>query len=78
VSAAITGGDSTQFIKGTDTCASLATGLSCTVQVTFAPTSVGDKTSALVFTYSGAPGSPLSVPLTGTGVTHKVRKGVII
>ena len=79
ISAAITGGDSSQFTKGADTCTGSIANLStCTTAVTFTPTTTGNKASSLVFTYTGAPGSPITVPLTGTGTTHKVRKGVIL
>jgi Cep192 domain 4 len=79
ISDAITGGDSTQFAKTADACTgTLTDGSTCTVTVKFAPTSLGDKASSLVFTFTGAPGSPLSVPLTGTSASHKVRKGVIL
>jgi alpha-1,3-glucanase-like protein/F5/8 type C domain-containing protein/pectate lyase-like protein/centrosomal CEP192-like protein len=47
---------------------SIAAGGSCTVQVTFAPTSGGPLTGTLSVA-SSAPGSPLTVALSGTGVT---------
>jgi F5/8 type C domain/Abnormal spindle-like microcephaly-assoc'd, ASPM-SPD-2-Hydin/Right handed beta helix region len=47
---------------------SLAAGASCTVGVTFAPTAAGAATGTLSVT-SSAPGSPLTVALSGTGVT---------
>ena len=53
----------------TSTCGgSIAAGGSCTVSVKFAPTSGGNLTGALSVATS-APGGPLSVPLSGTGVT---------
>jgi hypothetical protein len=53
----------------TNTCgSSIAAGGSCTVSVTFAPTSGGSLTGALSVATS-APGSPLTVALSGTGVT---------
>jgi hypothetical protein len=52
-----------------NTCgSSIAAGGSCTVGVTFAPTSGGDLTGTLSVATS-APGSPLTVALSGTGVT---------
>jgi hypothetical protein len=58
-------GDYTQ----TDTCgSSIAAGGSCTVSVRFAPTSGGPLTGTLSVATS-APGSPLTVALSGTGVT---------
>ena len=45
---------------------SLAAGASCTVSVTFAPTAAGSATGTLSVN-SSAPGSPLTVALSGTG-----------
>ncbi len=47
---------------------SLAAGASCTMSVTFAPTSTGTKSATLTITDSGT-GSPRTVPLSGTGIT---------
>jgi len=47
---------------------SLAAGASCTVSVTFTPTAAGSATGTLSVN-SGAPGSPLTVALAGTGVS---------
>ena len=53
----------------TNTCGtSIAAGGSCTVSVKFAPTSGGALTGTLTIATS-APGSPLTVALSGTGVT---------
>jgi F5/8 type C domain/Pectate lyase superfamily protein/Abnormal spindle-like microcephaly-assoc'd, ASPM-SPD-2-Hydin len=53
----------------TNTCGtSIAAGGSCTVSVTFAPTSGGPLTGTLSVA-SSAPGSPLTVALSGKGVT---------
>ena len=53
----------------TNTCgSSIAAGGSCTVSVKFAPTSGGPLTGTLSVATS-APGSPLTVALSGTGVT---------
>jgi len=72
----VTGGDSTQFVLGSNGCTgTLATGSSCTASVTFQPTSVGGKTSALVFT-DNATGSPHSVTLTGNGRSHHIGKSL--
>ena len=69
VSAVTLGGtDPGQFGKGAETCttAPIAPTATCTVKVTFAPTSAGNKTATLTFTTT-APGSSHSVTLTGTG-----------
>ena len=47
---------------------SLAAGASCAVSVSFAPTAAGSATGTLSVN-SSAPGSPLTVALSGTGVT---------
>jgi Carbohydrate binding module (family 6)/F5/8 type C domain/Abnormal spindle-like microcephaly-assoc'd, ASPM-SPD-2-Hydin len=53
----------------TSTCgASIAADGSCTVSVTFAPTAAGAATGSLTVA-SSAPGSPLTVALSGTGIT---------
>jgi hypothetical protein len=53
----------------TNTCgSSIAAGGSCTVSVKFSPTSGGSQTGTLSVATS-APGSPLTVSLSGTGVT---------
>ena len=59
---------STEFAIQSSTCgASLAAGASCTVSVSFAPAASGARSGALSAA-SSAPGSPLAVALTGTGV----------
>jgi hypothetical protein len=53
----------------TNTCgSSIAAGGSCTVSVTFAPTAAGAASGTLSVA-SSAPGSPLTVALSGTGVS---------
>jgi len=53
----------------TNTCgSSIAAGGSCTVSVTYSPTAAGASTGSLSVA-SSAPGSPLTVALTGTGTT---------
>jgi hypothetical protein len=52
----------------TNTCGtSLAAGATCSVSVKFAPTTAGAATGTLSVN-SSAPGSPLTVALSGTGV----------
>jgi hypothetical protein len=52
----------------TNTCgASLGAGATCTVSVQFDPTATGAASGSLQVT-STAPGSPLTVPLSGTGI----------
>jgi hypothetical protein len=47
----------------------LAVGASCTVQVTFTPTALGPRNGTLTIA-SSDPTSPLTVPLTGTGISN--------
>ncbi|MEY9890223.1 hypothetical protein ABIA31_003881 [Catenulispora sp. MAP5-51] len=51
---------------------SLAAGASCTVQVTFSPTTGGNATGTLTVNTS-APGGPLSVALSGRGITSSTN-----
>jgi hypothetical protein len=51
---------------------SLAAGASCTVSVSFAPTAAGAATGTLSVN-SSAPGSPLTVALSGTGVSSNTN-----
>jgi hypothetical protein len=63
-----TTGNTLDFTIGTDDCigTTLAPGASCGISVTFSPTATGTRTASVVYT-DNAPGSPQSVPLTGTG-----------
>jgi hypothetical protein len=57
----------------TSTCGgSIAAGGSCTVSVTFAPTGTGSASGTLSVA-SSAPGSPLTVALSGTGINSSVN-----
>ena len=47
---------------------SLASGAACTAQITFTPTTLGARTGSIIVR-STDPSSPLTVPLTGTGIT---------
>jgi hypothetical protein len=66
-SIAVTGGNNGDFAE-TNTCgASVAAGGTCTISVTFTPSAVGARASAVVITDNAAD-SPQSIALTGTGV----------
>jgi F5/8 type C domain/Pectate lyase superfamily protein/Abnormal spindle-like microcephaly-assoc'd, ASPM-SPD-2-Hydin len=54
---------------------SLAAGASCTVSVTFTPTAAGAATGTLSVN-SSAPNSPLTVALSGTGVTTNTDRAL--
>jgi hypothetical protein len=57
----------------TSTCGTtLAAGATCTVSVKFAPTAAGAASGTLTVA-STAPGSPLSVPLSGTGISSNTN-----
>ncbi|EYR62923.1 heme peroxidase [Actinotalea ferrariae CF5-4] len=62
----LTGADATQF-RFTTACDSVAPGGSCTVDVTFTPTTAGARSASLTVTHDAA-GAPSTVALTGTGV----------
>jgi hypothetical protein len=65
---AVTGSNAADF-NATNSCGtSVAVGASCTISVTFTPTSAGAR-SASVSVSDNAPGSPHSAALSGTGIT---------
>jgi hypothetical protein len=64
----LAGTDSTQFAIVSNGCTTVAPAGSCTINVTFNPTSSGVKSAAIGVAYNAA-GSPSSVALTGTGLT---------
>jgi hypothetical protein len=55
------------FAQSNDCPASLDAGASCTIGVTFTPTTTGNK-SAKLYVATGATGAPIGVSLYGTGV----------
>jgi trimeric autotransporter adhesin len=63
----ITGANSGDFAQNNNCPASLPVTDSCTINVTFSPTTTGTRNAAVSIT-DNAPGSPQSVPLTGVGV----------
>ena len=66
----INGLSASSFSYGSTTCgATLANGSSCTVQVTFAPTTAGGATASLVVSSSTSGVAAASVVLSGTGQT---------
>ncbi len=71
-SIAVTGAEAGDFPETATTCGgSLAAAASCTVSVTFKPSTTGARSATLKFTDS-ASGSPQAVPLTGTGTTAEL------
>ena len=70
-SIALTGTDAAQFSKSQTCAATLAVNTSCTISVTFSPTTAGAKSAAVTIT-DDATGSPQSVPLSGTGAAPGV------
>ncbi len=56
-----------EFAQSNNCGASLGTGLSCTINVTFKPTTVASKTGSITIT-NNATGSPHAISLTGSGV----------
>jgi hypothetical protein len=70
-SIAITGTNSTEFIKTATTCgASLAVKAACTISVDFKPAATGARSAAISIIDNGN-GSPQQVPLSGAGTTAK-------
>jgi hypothetical protein len=71
-SIAVTGTDPGDFPKTATTCgSSLAAAATCTVSMTFKPTTTGARSADLTFT-DNASGSPQQVPLSGTGTTAEI------
>jgi hypothetical protein len=67
----IGGTDSSDFSETNNCGTSLPAHGSCQIQVTFSPQAIGDRYASLNVAYAGT-GSPLTVPLHGTGVTATV------
>ena len=65
--ASVSGVAVTGDFSQTNNCSSVATGSSCTVNVTFKPTASGTRTGTLTVT-SNANNSPATVSLTGSGI----------
>jgi hypothetical protein len=63
----VTGANSQDFSETNNCPSNLPPGVSCQIQVTFSPTSAGDKSASLQVSYVGT-FSPESVALSGTGV----------
>lgn len=67
----LSGTNATDFTESNNCPSSLGVGGSCETMVTFSPTATGNMTAALSLT-DNAQGSPQTVPLSGTGVSHSV------
>jgi Putative Ig domain/Abnormal spindle-like microcephaly-assoc'd, ASPM-SPD-2-Hydin len=67
-SAAVRGADPLDFTEVDDGCSGLTlpAGTSCSVSVTFSPTTTGTRSATLIVT-DNAPNSPQTAPITGTG-----------
>ena len=67
-SAATRGANPLDFTEVSDGCSglTLAAGTSCDVSINFSPTASGTRSATLIVT-DNAPGSPQTVPITGTG-----------
>jgi len=71
-SIAVTGAEAADFPETATTCtSSLAAAASCTVSLTFKPSTTGARSASLTVTDNAA-GSPQQVPLSGTGTTAKL------
>jgi len=67
VASAVLGGTNANQFARTTTCATVAPAGSCTISVTFTPTTAGAKSATVTITHNAA-GSPTVVNLSGTGV----------
>ena len=71
-SIAVTGAEAADFPETATTCgSSLAAAASCTVSLTFKPSTTGARSASLTVTDNAA-GSPQQVPLSGTGTTAEL------
>ena len=70
-SISFTGTNAADFARTTTCGATLAAGANCSISVTFRPTATGSRTANLSVT-DNAPGSPHTIPLTGTGTAVTV------
>ncbi len=62
------GADAGDFLVGSDTClGSLAPGVSCELELYFAPQGQGTRTATLLVASNDYANSPLQIPLAGTG-----------
>ena len=64
----VTGQDAGDFSQYDNCPGTIAVGGSCTISVTFTPTTTGTRTAFLAV-YDNAPNSPQTVSLSGTGIT---------
>jgi hypothetical protein len=63
----VVGNNSNDFRETNNCGTSLAVGASCTISVTFTPSSTGTRTAAVSIS-DNAPASPQEIPLTGVGI----------
>jgi hypothetical protein len=68
----ITGANSGDFSQTNKCPASLAVGTNCQISVSFTPTALGARNASLTVA-DNAPGSPQSIPLSGTGAQPVVQ-----
>jgi hypothetical protein len=57
---------------GAGACQAAANGGACFLQVNFTPSIIGPESATLTISYAGTTGSPITVPLTATGVNATV------
>jgi hypothetical protein len=67
----IIGADPKDFSEKNDCGSSLPPNGNCKISATFKPTATGQRTASLAIEYKG-PGSPQTVPLSGTGISPAV------
>jgi len=74
-SIAVSGANSGDFGQTNNCGSAVAAGASCTINVTFSPTTTGNRISSVVIT-DNAPGSPQTISLSGTGTGFAVTPRV--
>jgi chitodextrinase len=73
----IAGGNTTDFAQTNNCVGTLGVGTSCTINVTFTPTTTGARSSSVSIS-DNAPGTPHSVSLLGTGAGFQVSPRVAV
>ncbi len=74
-SIAVSGGNSGDFAQTNNCPATMAPNVTCTINVTFVPTTTGSRSSSVQIV-DNAPGSPQSISITGTGTGFAVNPAV--
>jgi hypothetical protein len=73
----VVGANPADFVQTTTCTASLPAGTTCTISVTFKPTSVGTKAASVSISTNDPTNPTLSVALTGTGIAPSLKVSAV-